>query len=224
MQECHKRSIVKLVSCLSTCIYPDKAAFPVDETMIHAGPPHPSNAGYAYSKRMIDVQNRLYADQYGRKYTSVVPCNIYGKHDNFSLQDSHVIPGLIHKCYLAKKQGTPLTVLGSGTPVRQFTYADDLAKLMVWAVQHYDSIDPINMTVSEEDEISIKEVALLVAQAMHFEGEVVFDASAADGQYKKTASNAKLMQLLPDFRFTPIQDAFKETVDWFVANYDKVRK
>jgi GDP-L-fucose synthase len=183
-----------------------------------------SNAGYAYSKRMIDVQNKLYADQYGRKYTSVVPCNVFGKHDNFSLQDSHVIPGLIHKCYLAKNENKPLTVLGSGTPVRQFTYADDLAKLMVWAVMHYDSIEPINLTVGEEDEVSIKEVAFLVAKAMQFEGAITFDTTASDGQHKKTASNAKLLQHLPDFKFTPIDEALQETVDWFVANYEKARK
>ena len=84
------------MSCLSTCIFPDKTAFPIDETMIHNGPPHFSNEGYAYAKRMVDVQNRMYKAQHGCNFTAVIPTNIFGKHDNFHLDDSHVIPGLIH--------------------------------------------------------------------------------------------------------------------------------
>eukprot|EP00475_Leptophrys_vorax_P010613 TRINITY_DN171_c0_g1_i2.p1 TRINITY_DN171_c0_g1~~TRINITY_DN171_c0_g1_i2.p1 ORF type:complete len:219 (+),score=63.10 TRINITY_DN171_c0_g1_i2:58-714(+) len=100
----HKYQVEKLVSCLSTCIFPDRTTYPIDETMIHDGPPHPSNEGYAYAKRMIDVQNRIYAEEYGTKFTSVIPTNIYGPNDNYHLEDSHVIPGLIHKCYLAKSR------------------------------------------------------------------------------------------------------------------------
>jgi GDP-L-fucose synthase len=100
----HKYNVEKVISCLSTCIFPDKTTYPIDETMIHDGPPHQSNEGYAYAKRMIDVQNRLYAEEYGCKFTSVIPTNIYGPNDNFHLEDSHVIPGLIHKCYLAKSK------------------------------------------------------------------------------------------------------------------------
>lgn len=91
-------------SCLSTCIFPDKTHYPIDEGMIHNGPPHHSNYGYAYAKRMIDVLNRAYSEKKDvkTKYTSVVPTNIFGENDNFSLVDSHVIPGLIHKAYIAK--------------------------------------------------------------------------------------------------------------------------
>ena len=102
---CKEFEVQKLVSCLSTCIFPDKTTFPIDETMIHNGPPHASNAGYAYAKRMIDVQNRCYADQHGCKWTSVVPTNIFGPHDNFSIDNGHVLPGLMHKVYKAKQDG-----------------------------------------------------------------------------------------------------------------------
>ncbi|KAL6077343.1 GDP-L-fucose synthase, variant 2 [Balamuthia mandrillaris] len=94
--------VAKLVSCLSTCIFPDKTSYPITEAMIHNGPPHDSNVGYAYAKRMLDVLNRCYHEQYGCQFTSIVPTNIFGKHDNFNLESSHVIPGLIHKLYLAK--------------------------------------------------------------------------------------------------------------------------
>lgn len=94
----------KLVSCLSTCIFPDKTTYPIDETMVHDGPPHESNFGYAMAKRMIDVQNKAYNEQYGCNFTSVIPTNIFGPHDNYDLEDSHVLPGLTHKCYLAKSK------------------------------------------------------------------------------------------------------------------------
>ena len=83
----------KVVSCLSTCIFPDKTTYPIDETMVHNGPPHDSNYGYSMAKRMIDVLNKTYASQHGCKFTSVVPCNVYGPYDNFNLEDGHVIPG-----------------------------------------------------------------------------------------------------------------------------------
>jgi GDP-L-fucose synthase len=192
--------------------------------MIHNGPPHHSNEGYAYAKRMVDVQNRLYAAQHGCAFTAVIPTNIFGRHDNFHLKDSHVIPGLIHKCHLAKTSGSPFTVLGSGTPRRQFIYAPDLARLMVWVLRSYEEADPIILSVGEEDEVSIGDVARTIARAFDHEDALTFDTSASDGQFKKTASNAKLRTYLPDFEFTPLETAIKETVDWFVANYEKARK
>jgi GDP-L-fucose synthase len=151
---------------LSTCIFPDKTTYPIDETMVHNGPPHNSNFGYSYSKRMIDVMNKGYFDQHGIKYTSVVPTNVYGPNDNFNIEDGHVLPGLIHKVYLAKsnlkikhlrkiikakinyslknkENNTPLTIWGSGKPLRQFIYSQDLAKLFLWVLREYDEVDPI---------------------------------------------------------------------------------
>ncbi|XP_070320521.1 GDP-L-fucose synthase isoform X4 [Odocoileus virginianus] len=113
----------KVVSCLSTCIFPDKTTYPIDETMIHNGPPHSSNFGYSYAKRMIDVQNRAYFQQHGCTFTAVIPTNVFGPHDNFSIEDGHVLPGLIHKVHLAKSSGSALTVWGTGRPRRQFIYS-----------------------------------------------------------------------------------------------------
>jgi len=224
MHCCHKYNVDKLVSCLSTCIFPDKTTYPIDETMIHSGPPHESNEGYAYAKRMIDVQNRLYNEEYGCKFTSVVPTNIYGPHDNWNLEDSHVIPGLVHKLYLAKQNNTPLSVWGSGKPLRQFIFSHDLARLFLWVLRHYDDPNPIILSVGEEEEVSIRDVVESIVKAMDFKGEVIFDKTKADGQFKKTANNHKLMRLHPDFQFTPFEQGIKETVDWFVANYESARK
>jgi len=128
MECCRIHKVDKLISYLSTCIFPDKTTFPIDETMLHDGPPHSSNEGYAYAKRMVDTMNRAYAEEYGCNFTSIIPTNIYGPRDNFSIENGHVIPGLIHKVYLAKKNDTPFTIWGSGKPLRQFMYSEDLAR------------------------------------------------------------------------------------------------
>jgi len=225
VMECSRiYKVKKLVSFLSTCIFPDKTTYPIDETMLHNGPPHPSNEGYALAKRLIDTMNRAYAEEYGCNFTSIIPTNIYGPHDNFSIQNGHVIPGLIHKCYLAKQNDTPFTIWGSGTPLRQFIYNLDLAELTVWVMRNYHSPDPITLSVDEAAEVSIKDVALSIAKAMDFKGEVIFDSTKADGQFKKTACNKKLRGYLPDYKFTSIDDGIQKSVDWFVANYETARK
>lgn len=220
----YETGVKKVVSCLSTCIFPDKTSYPIDETMVHNGPPHDSNFGYSYAKRMIDVMNKGYASQHGLKYTSVIPTNVFGPHDNYSIQNGHVLPGLMHKVYLAKQNNTPLTIWGTGKPLRQFIYSIDLAKLFLWVLDSYDEVDPIILSVDESAEISIKDAAMAVVKGMDFKGEVVFDTEKSDGQYKKTASNLKLRKYLPDFEFTPFDEGVKKSCEWFTANYETARK
>jgi len=221
---CHKFGVKKCVSCLSTCIFPDKTTYPIDETMVHNGPPHDSNFGYSYAKRMIDVLNKGYMEQHGCRYTSVIPCNVFGPHDNFNTEDGHVLPGLMHKVYNAKKNGDKLTIWGSGTPMRQFIYSLDLAKLFLLVLREYEEVSPIILSVDEEDEISIKGAAEAIVEAMDFQNGVEFDTTRSDGQFKKTASNAKLRKLWPAFEFTPFKEAVKASCDWFSQNYDSARK
>jgi len=224
MENCRLHNVTKLVSMLSTCIFPDKTAYPIDETMLHDGPPHPSNEGYAYAKRLIDTMNRAYAEEYGCNFTAIIPTNVYGPYDNYSIEDGHVIPGLIHKCYLAKRDNTAFTIWGSGSPLRQFIYSADLAELTVWVMREYHSPDPITLSVDECAEVSIRDVAMSVARAMEFNGEIVFDTAKSDGQHKKTASNKKLRGLRPDYNFTTMDEGVQKAVDWFIANYDSARK
>jgi len=115
-------------------------------------------------------------------------------------------------------------VWGTGSALRQFIYSHDLARLMVWVIREYNEVEPIILSVDEKDEISIKEAAELVVEAFEFKGDIIYDTTRSDGQYKKTASNAKLRKYLPTFEFTPIKQAVKETVEWFCANYDTARK
>ncbi|VEN63246.1 unnamed protein product [Callosobruchus maculatus] len=220
----YEYGVKKVVSCLSTCIFPDKTTYPIDETMVHNGPPHPSNFGYSYAKRLIDVQNKAYHQQHGCLFTSVIPCNVFGPHDNYNLESSHVIPGLIRKLHdIIQNGGDTFTVMGTGKPLRQFIYSLDLAKLFLWVLREYNEIEPIVLSVDEDSEVSIKDLAEELVKAFDFKGKIVFDTTKADGQYKKTASNAKLRKYLPDFKFTPFHVAIKDSVDWYRANYKIAR-
>ncbi|EIM87487.1 GDP-L-fucose synthetase [Stereum hirsutum FP-91666 SS1] len=224
----HVTGVQKVISCLSTCVFPDKVSYPLDENKIHLGLPHESNFGYAHSKRMVDVANRAYKDQFGSNFTSAIPTNVFGPYDNFDLEDSHVIPALIHKCYLAKQNNTPFVVAGTGKPLRQFIYSHDLAKLFIWQLREYDEVDPVIFSVGEDEEVSIKDVTDAIVKTMDFKGQYTFDTSKADGQFRKPASNARLLSLINEpsksggktFAFTPFDVALKQTVEWFVANYE----
>jgi len=220
--------VEKLVSCLSTCIFPDKVEYPLTEDKVHLGPPHESNFGYAYAKRMVDVYNHAYRAQYGCNYTAGIPTNIFGPHDNYDLEDSHVIPGLIHKCYLAKEKGEDLKVAGTGKPLRQFIYSRDLARLFIWMLREYDDVEPVILSVAEDEEVTIQQVAENICKFMghttqNAKGETVariqFDTELSDGQFRKPASNAKLLSLVGDFKFTPFDEALNESVSWFLQNY-----
>ncbi|XP_043481708.1 probable GDP-L-fucose synthase [Leptopilina heterotoma] len=227
LQTAHERNVKKVVSCLSTCIFPDKTTYPIDETMVHNGPPHVSNYGYSYAKRMIDVLNKGYFDQHGRIYTSVIPCNVFGPFDNFRPDASHVIPGLMRRLYDLMKDGNTtdkvFKVLGTGKPLRQFIYSKDLAKLIVWVLRNYESVEPIILSVDESQEVTIAHLAETLVKAFEFKGKIEFDLTSADGQFKKTANNSKLRKFLPDFTFTPFEQALQETVDWYKQNYSDAR-
>ena len=214
--------VTNLVSFLSTCVFPDKVKYPLTEDQIHNGFPHNSNYPYAYAKRLADIQIRAYREQYGLKYTSVIPTNIYGPNDNFSLEHGHVIPMLLHKMYLAIQNKTDFKVWGTGKPLREFIYSKDVAELAKWAVKNYDEEEAIIFTTSEE--ISIKDLVGLIAEEFNYKGNIIFETNKPDGQFRKPSSNEKLKRYLPDFKYTPIEQGIKETVKWFIENYDNARK
>jgi len=222
IESARKYGVKNLVCFLSTCVFPDKVNYPLTIDQIHTGEPHSSNYSYAYSKRMADIQIRSYKEQYGLNYKSVIPCNIYGPNDNFHIENGHVLPALIHKCYLAKQNNTPLYIWGSGAPLREFIYSKDVAEITNWILENYDGNEPIILSTSEE--ISIKQLVEMVVKEMEFEGEVIFDTSKPEGQFRKPSDNSKLKELMPNFKFTPMEDGLKETIQWFINNYDNVRK
>jgi GDP-L-fucose synthase len=218
LKTAHEINIHNVMCCLSTCIFPDKVEYPISEDSLHNGPPHNSNYAYAYAKRVLDIHCRVYREQYNRNYFCIIPTNVYGPHDNFNLQDGHVIPALIHQCYLAKLNKKPFYVKGTGRPLRQFIYSNDIAKCIYHLISTYNDNKPVILSVSEKDEVSIGYIAKLIAESMNYEC-IEFLSEYADGQYKKTVNNNYLLSLMPtDFKFTPIEQGIKESVDWFCKN------
>lgn len=222
IEACRMNRIEKMICFLSTCIFPDKVEYPLDETKIHLGPPHDSNYGYAYSKRMAEVQIRTYREQYGLNYTCVIPTNIYGPNDNFNIDSGHVVPVLIHKCYKATVENKPFVCWGTGKPLREFIYSKDVAKLTEWVLDNYSEDKPLILSTSQE--ISIKELATLIADIMNYKGQIIWRTDAPDGQFRKPSDNSKIKSYLPDFQFTKIEDGIRSTVEWFIENYEKARK
>ena len=213
--------VKKVVSFMSTCVFPADATYPLTPDQIHLGEPHQSNYAYAYSKRMVEVQSRAYRDQYGCNFVTVIPCNIYGKHDNFNLESGHVIPSLIHKCYLAKQYDTPFEVWGTGRAYREFIYAKDVGKLAAWTLENYDDSEPL--IISPDEEVSIAQIAQEIAYRMEFNGVIRYNQKL-DGQLRKPSDNSKLKQLIGSFTFTPIEEGLEESIGWFVENYERARK
>ena len=215
-------NVEKLICMLSTCIFPDKTTYPIDESMLHNGPPHNSNDAYAYAKRVLEIHCRAYNEQYNTNFCCIIPTNIYGPHDNYSLQDGHVIPALIHKCYLAKEKNLPFEVLGSGKPLRQFIYSDDLARCILLTI---DKINKENLIISTSEEYSIKDIATMIADEFEYSEHMVFNTNYSDGQYKKTADNCKLLSFLGgECSFIDIRKGIYRAVDFLKKNYDTCRK
>lgn len=215
-------NIKKLVAFLSTCVFPNEVEYPLTESKIHLGPPHFSNDAYAYAKRMADVQIRAYKEQYGLNYKSVIPTNIYGPNDNYDIKNGHVIPSLIHKCFLARENKTDFVIWGTGKPLREFIFSKDVAKLTEWVLNNYEENEPIILSTSEE--IPIKEVVGIITEIMNFKGNIKWDDTKPDGQFRKPSDNSKIKNYLPDFKFTPLYDGLKQTIEYFEKNYTLLRK
>jgi len=213
--------VEKLISYLSTCVFPDDAPYPLNEKDIHGGPPHPSNAAYAHAKRMLDVQSKAYRSEYGCNFITLIPTNIYGSHDNFDLDNGHVLPSLIQRCYLAQTKCENLKVWGTGQSLREFVFVDDIAKISLHALKHYNEVEPL--IVSSGIETSIKDVIDLIAIGFGFKGEISFDLNKPDGQFRKPSDTKKFDQYFPDFKFTTVLEGVTRTLVWFLNNYPNVR-
>jgi GDP-L-fucose synthase len=214
--------VKRLISFMSTCVFPDKTEYPLTEINLHNGAPHPSNFGYAYAKRMLEVQSSAYRKEWNCDFIVAIPTNMYGPHDDFALEGGHVIPSLIHRTYLRQQEGSDLLAWGTGSPLREFVYVDDIATLTLWALENYREEKPI--IFSSGIERSIKELVEIVAKKMKFTGKIVWDSTKPDGQFRKPSDTAKLRRLLPDFQFTPLDEGIEKSVAWFKTNYPMVRQ
>lgn len=186
--------VKKLMFLGSSCIYPKLAPQPLKEEYLLTGLLEPTNEPYAIAKIAGIKLCDAYRSQYGADFISVMPTNLYGPNDNYDLQNSHVLPALLRKFHDAKEKGEPsVTIWGTGTPLREFLHADDMADACYFLMQHYSEPGPINIGIGED--ISIADLAKLIQKIVGFEGELKFDTSKPDGTPRKLMDVSKLSSL-----------------------------
>ena len=222
IESARRSGVKKLISFLSTCVFPNDVEYPLSPEKIHLGKPHYSNDAYAYAKRMSDIQIQAYREQFGCEYFSVIPTNIYGPGDNYNLQNGHVVPTLIHKFYLAKKNNTPVEIWGTGKPLREFIYSEDVANLTSRLLENYSGFNPVILSTSKE--VSIAELAEIIKNSINYKGKIIYQKEKPDGQFRKPSDNSVIKDLFPDFKFTPIEEGIQKSIDWFERNYTEARK
>ncbi len=213
---------VKKLLCLgSSCIYPKLCPQPMSEEALLTGPLEPTNEPYAIAKIAGLKLCENYSRQYGVNYISAMPTNLYGINDNFDLANSHVLPALMRKFHEAKLEGkASVTVWGTGTPMREFLYVDDLADALLFLMQNYD--EPSFVNVGTGREISIKELAMTIKSVVGFEGELVFDTTKPDGTPRKLQNTSKLEALGWQAK-TRFKEGVEKTYQWFIKNYEHIR-
>jgi len=218
LENCYKHNVKNVVSILSTCVFPAEPEYPLTSDQINNGKPHDSNYGYSYSKRLLGYKTDIYRGITGNNWFSVIPTNLYGPHDNFNLEESHLVPALIRKAYEASENGGDFEVWGDGTPLRQFVFSDDLSDIILWAIDNWESDKPL-MAINEK-EWSIKEVVSIIAERFKISDDrIKYDTTKPNGQHRKPAKSD-----IPEWDFTPLEEGINKTIDWFLENKDSIRK
>lgn len=213
--------VERLLFLGSSCIYPKFAEQPIREDSLLTGALEPTNDAYAIAKIAGIMQVQAARRQYGRRWISAMPTNLYGPGDNFHPEHSHVLPALIRRFHEAKETGAPEVVIwGTGSPLREFLYVDDLASAAVHLLEHYDSPETINIGVGED--LSIADLAAKVASVVGYEGRVVYDTSKPDGTPRKLLDVSRINSL--GWRATTSLDAgLKATYEWYLAHIGAIR-
>jgi len=210
LESVYEFGIERFIGILSSCIYPDIVdSYPMTESVLHSGPPTPTNFSYAYAKRCLAVQTDAYNKQYGLNYQYLIPCNLYGEYDKYG-DNSHFVASLIKKIYIAKKTNQSSIILfGTGNPLRQFMHADDLAYVIKYCMENgiYD-----NMNVATNEILSIREIANIALEACNMNDlEIKFDTNLPDGQYQKDISIELLKKVIPNFNPLSLFNGIKKT-------------
>lgn len=217
----HRYGVKKLLFLGSSCIYPKFAPQPMKEEYLLTGPLEPTNEAYAVAKIAGIKMVQAYRRQYGFRGISLMPTNLYGPGDNFDLETSHVIPALLRKFHEAKEAGRKeVVVWGTGTPRREFLHVDDLADACIFLMRHYDEEEIINVGVGED--ISIRELAELIARVVGFNGEIVYDTSKPDGTPRKLLDVSRLFALGWRPRIS-LEEGLRQTYEWFRVHTEEIR-
>lgn len=220
--ECaHRYKVKKLLFLGSTCIYPRMAPQPIPESALLTGPLEETNEAYAIAKIAGLEMCKFYKRQYGDNFISCMPTNLYGPHDNYDLSGSHVMPAMIRKFHDAKVNGAPSVELwGTGTPLREFLYVDDMADACVFLLENYDGEEHVNIGTGKE--VTIKELAMTVKRIVGYEGELVWNDKMPDGTPRKLTNVDKLHAL--GFKHkVDLEEGVKLAYEWFRENVDSAR-
>lgn len=222
MHESWERGVEKFVAIGTICAYPKFTPIPFKEENLWDGYPEETNAPYGLAKKMLLVQSQAYRDQYGFNSIYLLPVNLYGPRDNFNLKTSHVIPALIRKYVEAQQKGEDKVVLwGDGSPTREFFYAGDAARGIALAAERYNSSDPVNLGSGME--ISIKDLAHLIAELTGFQGEIVWDTSKPNGQPRRALDVSKAKEYFGFEAKMPFKEGLKNTIEWFKENQSDIQ-
>jgi GDP-L-fucose synthase len=220
IEECHQAGVEKTVVIGTICSYPKFTQVPFKEDALWDGYPEETNAPYGLAKKMLMVQGQAYRQQYGMNVIHVMVANLYGPADNFDPASSHVIPALIVKLVEARNSGAvEAEVWGTGTPTREFLYVDDAATGIVQATERYDSPEPVN--IGTGDEISIGELAKLIAELAGFKGKLVFNPSKADGQPRRSLDTDRAKNAFAFAAKTDIYTGLRAAIDWWESRSEK---
>ncbi|MBM3887210.1 NAD-dependent epimerase/dehydratase family protein [Candidatus Dependentiae bacterium] len=222
MHNAWKWGVKKFLAISSACVFsPDVSVF--KEDLIHDGSPHSTQFAYAAAKRNIDIQIHAYKKQHLiQNYCSIILGNAFGKSDNYQLNSAYLIPSLIHKIFVAKKSDQPLKVWGDGAPKREFIYADDVAKIL-FKILELDFI-PERILVAGERQITIKEIAQRLCKAADFKQEILWETDKPQGPATRCSDLSLLQSLVGSITYTQIDDALRESYQWFEKNYEHARK
>ena len=218
----YKNNVNKLLYLGSSCIYPRESNQPIIEESLLTGPLESTNEWYAISKIAGIKLCQAYRKQYNCNFISAMPTNLYGIQDNYHLQNAHVIPAIMHRAWIAKNnRSDKLIIWGSGNPTREFLFVDDLAKGCVFLLDNYSEDIPINIGTGIE--VSIKELAKQICDVVGFKGDLIFDETKPDGTPRKVVDVSKINSLGWKAN-TNLSDGLKISFDWFLKNYETVRK
>lgn len=213
LEECRHAKVPKTVLLGTICAYPKFTPVPFRETELWNGYPEETNAPYGLAKKLLLVESQAYRQEYGLNSIYLLPVNLYGPHDNFDLESSHVIPAMIRKFLEAKGE---VTLWGSGTPTREFLFVDDCAEGIALAAERYDGAEPVNLGSGRE--IPIKGLAKLIAGLTGFTGRIAWDASKPDGQPRRCLDTSQAEKLFGFRARTTLEEGLKRTIDWYKAS------
>ena len=215
LEYARRANVPKFVGIGTICAYPKYTPVPFREDDLWNGYPEETNAPYGLAKKMLLVQGQAYRQEYGYNSIHLMPTNLYGPGDNFDPETSHVIPALIRKCLAAKQNGEPyVEIWGDGTPTREFLYVKDAAEGILLAAEHYNGAEPVNLGSGME--ISIRDLATLIAELVGFKGEFRYDTSKPNGQPRRQLDVSRAREAFGFSAQTSFRDGLRETVAWYL--------